>query len=84
MPTYEYECTACGYRFEQFQKMNDKPLTKCPRCGQTVKRLIKGGTGFILKGSGFYATDYKNSFPQRSRPRKTKNNNNPSHTGKGK
>ena len=60
MPTYEYACPKCGYEFEQFQSMNDKPLTKCPKCGKPgVKRLIGGGAGLIFKGSGFYITDYK-------------------------
>ncbi len=59
MPNYDYECTACGYRFEAFQQMSDKPLAKCPKCSKKVKRLIGGGSGIIFKGSGFYATDYK-------------------------
>ena len=59
MPTYEYECTECGYRFEAFQMMSDEPLTECESCGGAVKRLIFGGTGVIFKGSGFYVTDNK-------------------------
>lgn len=59
MPTYEYECKHCGYRFEAFQKITDKPLDKCPKCSQNVKRLIGKGSGLIFKGSGFYATDYR-------------------------
>jgi len=58
MPTYEYECTKCGYRFEESQKMSDKPLEKCPKCHKKVRRLISGGSGIIFKGKGFYATDY--------------------------
>jgi putative FmdB family regulatory protein len=61
MPTYEYECTACKHTFEEFQKITDKPLTECPRCGGKVRRLISGGVGLIFKGSGFYVTDYKRS-----------------------
>jgi putative FmdB family regulatory protein len=61
MPTYDYECTACGYNFEVFQKISDTPLTECPQCKKRVKRLIGGGTGIIFKGSGFYTTDYKKS-----------------------
>src|SRR3954468_1916878 len=61
MPTYEYVCPKCGHEFEQFQSMNDQPLTTCPKCGKKgVKRLIGGGAGLIFKGSGFYITDYKN------------------------
>ncbi len=59
MPTYDYECSSCGNVFEAFQQMNDKPLTKCPKCGKKVKRLIGSGAGIIFKGSGFYATDYR-------------------------
>ena len=57
MPTYEYECTKCGYHFDVFQSINDKPKKKCPECGKGVKRLILGGAGVIFKGSGFYVTD---------------------------
>jgi len=61
MPTYDYLCESCGYKFEKFQKMNDDPLKKCPKCGKEVKRLIGTGMGVILKGKGFYATDYMNN-----------------------
>jgi len=59
MPTYEYECMHCGHSFEISQKITDKPLDKCPKCGKKVKRLIGSGSGIIFKGSGFYATDYR-------------------------
>lgn len=59
MPTYEYECTQCGYNFEAFQKMTDPPLESCPKCSKKVRRLIGSGAGIIFKGSGFYATDYR-------------------------
>jgi len=61
MPTYEYECSKCGHKFDAFQKMSDQALDKCPKCQAKVRRLISGGTGLIFKGSGFYATDYKKS-----------------------
>ena len=61
MPTYEYGCKACGYRFEEFQRISDAPITRCPDCGEEkVQRLVSGGAGLIFKGSGFYITDYKN------------------------
>ncbi|MFA4889254.1 MAG: FmdB family zinc ribbon protein [Candidatus Omnitrophota bacterium] len=59
MPTYEYECNSCGYKFEKFQQMSDKHLEKCPKCQKKVRRLISSGGGIIFKGSGFYANDYK-------------------------
>jgi len=61
MPTYEYECLHCHHKFEAFQSITAKPLNKCPKCAKGVKRLISSGAGFIFKGSGFYATDYKKS-----------------------
>ncbi|HNX81411.1 MAG TPA: zinc ribbon domain-containing protein [Candidatus Omnitrophota bacterium] len=68
MPTYDYECTACGHRFEAFHSMNAQPLTKCPECGKKVRKLIGSGAGVIFKGSGFYATDYKKSSGTKSTP----------------
>lgn len=60
MPTYEYECDACGYTFEEFQAMSAQPLKKCPKCAKNkLTRLIGAGAGIIFKGSGFYETDYK-------------------------
>jgi putative FmdB family regulatory protein len=59
MPTYEYECTKCGHTFEAFQSMMDKPLSRCPKCRSSLRRLINGGMGVIFKGSGFYSTDNK-------------------------
>lgn len=60
MPTYEYECDACGHAFEKLQRMSDPAVRKCPSCGRLkVRRLISGGAGVIFKGSGFYETDYK-------------------------
>jgi putative FmdB family regulatory protein len=60
MPTYEYKCDACGHAFEKFQSMTAKPIRKCPTCGKNkVRRLMSAGAGLILKGSGFYITDYR-------------------------
>jgi putative FmdB family regulatory protein len=62
MPTYRYECEACGHGFELFQSMTDKVKRKCPECGKSrLVRLIGAGAGVIFKGSGFYQTDYKSS-----------------------
>lgn len=60
MPTYDYECDACGHSFEQFQSITAKPTRKCPECGKPkVRRLLGTGAGIIFKGSGFYQTDYR-------------------------
>ncbi len=59
MPTYEYECTVCKHKFEILQPISQKPKSKCPQCGKKLKKLISSTGGFIFKGKGFYATDYK-------------------------
>ena len=61
MPTYEYECRSCRYRFERFESISSKPSATCPRCKKKAKRLISGGAGLLFKGSGFYITDYRSS-----------------------
>lgn len=61
MPTYQYRCQSCGHEFEQFQSIIDDPISICPKCGKTPRRIITGGAGFLLKGSGFYATDYRSA-----------------------
>lgn len=60
MPTYDYECQACGHTFEEFQGINDKHLKKCPECKRMkLQRLIGTGGAVLFKGSGFYTTDYR-------------------------
>jgi putative FmdB family regulatory protein len=58
MPIYEYECAGCGKRFEIFQRITDKPLSKCKFCKGPLSKLISS-CSFRLKGTGWYATDYK-------------------------
>jgi len=58
MPLYEYQCRACGVRFERQQHVNDEPVKICPECGGEVVRLIQP-VGIIFKGSGFYVTDHR-------------------------
>ena len=60
MPLYEYECDACGRRFEQIQKFSDPPVAACPTCGGSVKKLVST-PAIQFKGSGFYITDYARS-----------------------
>ncbi len=64
MPTYEYECKACGHRFEKSQSITAEAIKVCPKCDKRkVVRLISSGSGVIFKGSGFYATDYRKGTP---------------------
>ncbi|HOM71483.1 MAG TPA: zinc ribbon domain-containing protein [Armatimonadota bacterium] len=58
MPTYEYECLTCGHNFECFQKMTDDPISICPECGGSTRRLMGTGGGIMFKGSGFHVNDY--------------------------
>ena len=59
MPTYEYACQACGHEWEATQRMSDDPLEDCPKCKKPkAKRQISAGTGFILKGGGWYSDLY--------------------------
>lgn len=60
MPTYEYECTACGHNFELVQKFSDDPVTQCPECAGRVRKIFHPA-GIIFKGEGWYATDSRPS-----------------------
>lgn len=60
MPTYDYECDACGHTFELYQGINDSKKKKCPECGKLkLRRLLGTGAAVVFKGSGFYQTDYR-------------------------
>lgn len=62
MPTYEYGCTACGDQWEELQRITEPPIEVCPKCGKnTAQRLISAGTGFILKGGGWYSDLYSSA-----------------------
>lgn len=60
MPIYEYQCGQCGHRLESFEKMTDTPLTECPVCGKPTLQKLISAAGFQLKGTGWYATDFRN------------------------
>jgi len=63
MPIYEYRCTSCGFQKEYLQKINDPVMTVCPECEKhTLSKMITAA-GFQLKGSGWYATDFRNPKP---------------------
>ena len=59
MPIYEYLCSACGHQQDHLQKVTEAPLTKCPACGKKKYEKQLTAAGFHLKGSGWYATDFK-------------------------
>jgi putative FmdB family regulatory protein len=59
MPIYEYRCAGCGHQQEFLQKLSDPPQTRCPQCGQEALEKMVTAAGFQLKGSGWYATDFK-------------------------
>jgi putative FmdB family regulatory protein len=62
--TYEYVCVGCHHEWEAEQSISAKPLDTCPNCGEkTAKRQVSGGSGFILKGGGWYADGYTAKKP---------------------
>ena len=60
MPIYEYRCNACGHQEEFLQRVSEPPLTDCPVCRKPTFNKLLSAAGFQLKGSGWYATDFKN------------------------
>lgn len=66
MPIYPYRCSSCGHEIEVMQKMSDAPLTTCPQCkGDTLVKQLTAA-GIQLKGSGWYATDFKGNKPAKA------------------
>jgi putative FmdB family regulatory protein len=61
MPIYAYKCSACKHELDALQKISDAPLTLCPKCGAAALAKQLTAAGFQLKGSGWYATDFKNA-----------------------
>jgi putative FmdB family regulatory protein len=60
MPIYEYRCSECGFQEEYLQKVSEPPMTVCPSCGKATFQKLLTAAGFQLKGSGWYATDFRN------------------------
>jgi putative FmdB family regulatory protein len=69
MPIYEYRCSSCGHELEALQKFSDAMLRTCPSCRSDALVKLMSASGFQLKGSGWYATDFKGSG---SKPAQTK------------
>jgi putative FmdB family regulatory protein len=71
VPIYEYRCEACGHQEEHLQKVSEQPLKKCPACGKSAYRKQLSAAGFQLKGSGWYATDFKSPVRKAAADSKT-------------
>ena len=75
MPIYEYQCTHCQHQFDVIQKMNEDPIKLCPQCSQQSVVKLVSAAGFQLKGTGWYATDFKDKG--KPKPTVTENSDTP-------
>src|SRR5690242_3866888 len=71
MPIYEYRCNVCGHQEEHLQKVSEAPLTVCPACGKPEYRKQLSAAGFQLKGTGWYATDFKGGGSKKAADKKS-------------
>ena len=87
MPTYDYECDACGHEFELFQSISEPLKRKCPECSKLkLRRLFGTGAAVVFKGSGFYETDYRSESYKKGaeKAKKAKEKTSEKSTDKGK
>ncbi len=89
MPTYDYECDACGHAWEMFQRIVEDHIKKCPECKKNkARRLIGSGGAIMFKGSGFYETDYRSESYKKgakaAKDAKAKSSGGSDSKGKGK
>ena len=75
MPIYEYRCSSCGFQKEYLQKVNDPVMSVCPECNKKTFSKMLSAAGFQLKGSGWYATDFRNSGKPAPKPAESKTEN---------
>ncbi len=75
MPTYSYQCTQCGDKFDIVQSFSDSALTTCEKCDGKLRKLFNS-VGIVFKGSGFYRTDSRNGSSTASEPAKPSGNGN--------
>ena len=68
MPIYAYKCASCGFAQDEMLKVSDAPLTICPACGKSAYTKQVSAAGFQLKGSGWYATDFKGGSKPAEKP----------------
>lgn len=59
MPIFDYQCTACGHTFDALQKVGEGALRKCPECGKLTLKKLLAAPNFVLKGTGWYQTDFR-------------------------
>lgn len=83
MPIYEYQCSSCGHQMEVLQKIAEEPLTECPHCHKNALNKLMSATSFQLKGTGWYATDFRNKDKPKSTPPKDGENNSSSGSDTG-
>ncbi len=83
MPTYDYQCDACGHEFELFQSISEPVKRKCPDCGKLkLRRLFGTGAAVMFKGSGFYETDYRSDSYKKAAEKDKKSQDSSSGEGK--
>ena len=70
MPISEYACASCDHHLEALQKISEDPLVFCPECGEESLRKMVSAAAFVLKGSGWYETDFKNSGKEKPKDAK--------------
>lgn len=75
MPIYEYQCTACGHHLDIMQKITEEPIKTCPNCNKETLRKLISAAGFQLKGTGWYATDFRNKGKREAPQSSTQNDN---------
>lgn len=83
MPIYEYRCSSCGHQQEFLQRLSDATLTVCTACGKPTFNKMLTAAGFQLKGSGWYATDFRNSGAAPAKAADSKGATQPGETGGG-
>lgn len=82
MPTYDYECDACGHQMELFQSITEDPIKKCPECKKNkLRRLFGTGAAIMFKGSGFYETDYRSESYKKAAAAEKKSESSSSDSG---
>jgi len=75
MPIYEYQCAACGHQLEILQKISEDPVKMCPKCNKESLQKLISAAGFQLKGTGWYATDFRNKGKSEAKDKAAPNDN---------